>query len=88
MVATTDKLASLHQRLADVLGEYLSTIDTEDTEAIAPNVQVMKLTAAFLKDNNITADLDNSEDRDAVAEKLAALKGRRTVASTPVDMLN
>lgn len=88
MVATTDKLSKLHGKLADVLAEAMEDMDTQDPIALQGNVQVMKLVSSFLKDNNITSDLDKGEGENEKLAKLAKLKERRTVVQTPLDMLN
>lgn len=57
--------------------------------ALAPSARVdnglLKTVSAFLKDNNITADLGDGEERDIVTEQLNALASKRRVVSTPLD---
>lgn len=59
---------------------------------LAPTARVdnglLKTIAGFLKDNNITSDLDTEGEADEKLEKLKQLKAKRTVAQTPVDLMN
>lgn len=116
MVATTDKLSTVHGLLADTMSEALDAekqrialtrdlmnIDPADMDedtakavsgilTLAPTARVdnglLKTIAGFLKDNNITSDLDAEGEADEKLEKLKALKAKRTIAKTPVDLMN
>ena len=82
--AQRSKLAQLHAKLADVLAEGLEFKDDEGRSDIG----VMRLTAAFLKDNDITCDDDTGEERNAQLDRLNEMRRTRTVASTPMDELH
>lgn len=99
--AQRSKLANLHSKLAEVLTEALETVGTSSTisdetglEVTTPaalsseDLGVMRLTAAFLKDNDITCDDDQGDTRNEQLEKLNELRKVRTVASTPMDELH
>lgn len=82
--ATETVLASLHNAVAMVLTAQLSDKEVkvtfnEDGEAVSTGEEVYTATPAtiaaaikFLKDNNITADEELSENMDGLREALAA----------------
>ncbi len=82
--AQRSKLAQLHAKLADVLADGLEWTDEEGKADIG----VMRLTAAFLKDNDITCDDDTGDTRNAQLDRLNEMRRTRTVASTPMDELH
>lgn len=67
--ATMDKLAALHSQLADALSEALeTTTDPETGAAEKPSAAVMAQAIAFLKLNNITADVETDPATKRLAE--------------------
>lgn len=88
MTAKKTELTALHAKLATVLTEYLDDINTADTEALQGNVQVLKLVSSFLKENNITVDLEPDDADDIALKRLEELKVKRGVVKTPLDMMN
>lgn len=82
--AERGRLAHLHARLAEVLAEGLEHKDEEGKSDIG----ILRLTAAFLKDNDITCDDDTGDERNEQLERLNTLRRQRTVASTPMDELH
>lgn len=82
--AQRSKLAQLHAKLADVLADALELTDEEGKADIG----ILRLTAAFLKDNDVTCDDDTGDDKNEQLERLNALRKARTVATTPMDELH
>ncbi len=68
--------------------------DNEDIEGLASAVLVAKTTdttllrviAGFLKDNEVTAPPIVDDGEETLAERLARMKNKRTVADTPHTM--
>lgn len=76
----------------------LSTCDEGTAKAIsnaislAPSARVdnglLKTVSAFLKDNNITSDLDSGEAESETQRQLEAMHAKRRAVSLPTDLLN
>lgn len=96
MAATEKALGNLHAKLAEVLSEALDGTEIEgyedpDTGEIVgaskmpPSASIMTVAAKFLKDNEITADVEQNDQlqslRDKLNAKKEALKGK---ASPPI----
>lgn len=87
MTATPDKLKDLHSRLTDVLSDAMEDMKLDDPLLAQANLGVMKLVSSFLKDNNITADL-NTGEQDETSAALEELQKKRRKASLPTEMMN
>lgn len=71
--ATMAKLAELHRQFAEVLTEALQPQPDEDGVVRLPSAAVMAQVNAFLKNNNISADVDTDPATKALAVARHAL---------------
>jgi hypothetical protein len=87
-IKMSDKLMNMD--LEDLDEDTLKAVST--AISLAPTARVdnalLKTVSSFLKDNSITADLSSGEEEDEKRAALDRLKSRRTIAGTPVDLLN
>lgn len=70
--ATEGELAELHSKVARAMSELLTT---------DPNPALLGVITKFLKDNEITAVIDESEEMTDLAKKLAEKKQRKAVGN-------
>ena len=89
--APRGRLAGLHAKITDVLTEALECIgasdeDGEKAEITSEDLALLRLTTAFLKDNDVTCDDEETGEKDAKMQRLAEMRQKRTVASTPMDV--
>jgi hypothetical protein len=66
-------LTDLHSRLAEVLTDALDTTTDQDGKTVGPNAAILNVARQFLKDNQITADLDKSPELSKLNERLNSL---------------
>jgi len=89
--ASEKELAGLHGVVAKTLREQLeatAVVMNEDGEEVAMSMatpQVLAQAIKFLKDNNITASIEQGDDMDALKEALAnkPKRGRAKLSSVP-----
>lgn len=77
MAASDKKLGTLHELVADAFTEQVRGYEEETeqgTKFIRPSASILGAAAAFLKNNNITAD---AEDNAALRDLGLALSARR-----------
>jgi len=70
--ASIDALNRIHQKLAEAIDAELQEI--LDTDAPLP-ANLINAVGAFLKANDITADVRDSDDLKAIRERLTELRG-------------
>ena len=73
--ATIDALAILHGKVAEVLTDALDLEDC-DGNAISPSPAIIAQATKFLKDNDITCDLNDSEDLQDLERILQEKRGK------------
>jgi len=87
--APRGRLAGLHAKITDVLTEALECVGTDEDgspRAVSgDDLAVLRLTTAFLKDNDITCDDEENGEKNEKMERLAEMRDKRKVASTPMD---
>jgi len=83
MAATDKALGELHRKLTEVINEALDGTTVEgwedpetgevvEAQKIPPSASVLTVAAKFLKDNEITCDVEQSDGLNAMKEKLLA----------------
>jgi hypothetical protein len=73
----TKKLEDLHEKLAD---KFLEVIEIDD--ACTP--AMLKTMTGFLKDNDITSNMEDDEKTSKLAERLKEKKQSRLASVTPI----
>lgn len=73
--ATVEILAELHSKVAEVLLDALDVKD-DDEHAIPPSPAILAQATKFLKDNEITCDLNDSEDLQDLERILQEKRGK------------
>lgn len=88
--ATLEKLEALHGAVAEVLADGLEACSPELVEDDEGNSRLEGYDArlvgqamAFLKDNDITVDLDDGQTADEVQQELERLRGKKRVDNDP-----
>lgn len=101
MAATEKALGNLHSKLAEVLIEALDGTELEGYEdpdtgeivassKIPPSASIMTVAAKFLKDNEITADVEQNDQLQSLRDKLTAKNDRlkdKSSVLTPDEMV-
>jgi len=91
MAASDQQLGALHKKLTEVLSEALDgqvvegyedpeTGEVEEEMRIPPSASVMTVVAKFLKDNEITCDVEQNDQLSEMRDKLLAKTNRLTAA--------
>jgi len=87
--ASRGRLATLHAKITDVLTDALDAVGHENDEGTleytGEDMAILRLTTAFLKDNEVFCDDEETGEKDAKMQRLAEMRQKRTVASTPMD---
>lgn len=89
--ATKSALERIHAKLAEAIGDELDAITAGRDHDIPERLPANLITAvsAFLKNNEITADIGSTDDLSAIREKLSNLKSNNLVKdATDMDYLN
>ena len=87
MSASDKQLGALHQKLAEVLSEALDgqvvegyedpeTGEVQEAMNIPPSASILTVAAKFLKDNDVTCDVEQNDTVAAMRNKLVANKAR------------
>jgi len=90
--APRGRLATLHAKITDVLTDALECVglddDGEKRAVSGDDLAVLRLTTAFLKDNDITCDDEDTGEKNEKMARLAEMRDKRKVASTPMDAVH
>ena len=86
--ADANKLARLHEKLTDVLLELTEISEIKDEEGnvtkIGPSPAMLTVAKSFLKDNEITCNMQTDEKGSALADRLEGKKKRPLAAVIPL----